>query len=1075
MNLGMRHGSRIVGTIAVLATAGTAWWVLATAQTPASAPEEALLQEVRNLGKAFYETPGSSRQAVEQLKKALDLNPGSARELLNYGLALLRAGEREEGMARIVEAQRTDRTLPHTYFNLGIEYKKSGEVEKALDQLLQMEKLVPTEAKTQYNLGALYKQVGNIRRAIEKFERTIELDPSLAAPHFQLFGILRRSDPDRATRELEIFKGLKEATEDAAVGEDVDWSFYSELYDPSLATGAAAPPVPFEFEAGQVADLSGPPSGVLAWDMNSDGTADALAWSPNGAVALIGGPSGPSVARRGLGGARHYGAGDFDGDGIADLCRVDGSGVAILSNRQGRALESAFAAEGDFDLCLFADYDHDNDFDLFALGNDKRLFQNDGEGSVSDASGRFPFGPGRVRAAGTAELFEDNGHDFVAVYDDSVAVHQDRKLGVYGQAVSVEGVTVPPGAARIDVVDADHDGYFDIAVTTQGGTLLLENRHGTLHGGPSAARVDAWADFQLRGRLDAASAGGFLANGGAFGFEPVEGSSAIPDGPAAAGDFNADGRPDLVVAAQSGGVTFAANEAGSPYRGLTVRLEGVKSPAIGTGARVEVKSGLGYAKRNYYGVPLHFGLGPKEGFDTVRVTWANGLIQNEMPDGPASELAIKEAPRLSGSCPMVYTWNGEEFEYIGEVLGVAPLGASLARGVYFPVDHDEYVSIRGDQLKPAGGYLDVRLTEELREVAYVDKIRLIAVDRPDGTTVVSNEKAKGPPFPEFKLYGVRSRIAPLAASNHRGDDVLNRVAGGDRSYATFRRDPQGRAEMHSLTLRFPDFDDTDAVLFLEGWVDWSSASSIVGASQTAASAVRPPYLEVRDERGEWVTAIADMGLPGGTLRTIAVDLSGRFRSPVREVRIVTNMCVYWDAAYVGVGTRDPEVRLTRLDAATADLRFRGFSRNYVTQGRTQPERFDYQQVSATSNWNPTPGLYTRFGDVRELLRREDDRFVIMGAGDEVRLRFPAAGLPPLEPGWSRDYLLFVDGWAKENEANTAFGDSVAPLPFHAMSSYPYGATESYPTTPEHQADLRRLHTRPAMRLLRPLVAGSRTR
>ena len=127
----------------------------------------------------------------------------------HYGLALLRAGEREEGMAQVVEAQKLDRSLPHTYFNLGIEYKKAGEAEKAIDQLLQMERLRPREAKTQYNLGALYKQIGNTRRAIEKFERTIELDPSLAAPHFQLFGIFRRTEPERATQELGIFKGLK--------------------------------------------------------------------------------------------------------------------------------------------------------------------------------------------------------------------------------------------------------------------------------------------------------------------------------------------------------------------------------------------------------------------------------------------------------------------------------------------------------------------------------------------------------------------------------------------------------------------------------------------------------------------------------------------------------------------------------------------------------------------------------------------------------------------------------------------------------------------------------------------------
>jgi hypothetical protein len=87
--------------------------------------------------------------------------------------------------------------------------------------------------------------------------------------------------------------------------------------------------------------------------------------------------------------------------------------------------------------------------------------------------------------------------------------------------------------------------------------------------------------------------------------------------------------------------------------------------------------------------------------DTVRITWPNGLIQNETGLAVNRVAAIKEAPRLSGSCPMIFTWNGERFQFITDVLGVAPLGASSGDGQYFPVDHDEYVSIPGEALAGA--------------------------------------------------------------------------------------------------------------------------------------------------------------------------------------------------------------------------------------------------------------------------------------------------------------------------------------------------------------------------------------
>jgi hypothetical protein len=89
------------------------------------------------------------------------------------------------------------------------------------------------------------------------------------------------------------------------------------------------------------------------------------------------------------------------------------------------------------------------------------------------------------------------------------------------------------------------------------------------------------------------------------------------------------------------------------------------------------------------------------------------------------------------------------------------------------------------------------------------------------------------------------------------------------------------------------------------------------------------------------------------------------------------------------------------------------------------------------------------------------------------MRFLFAGLPSLPVGWTRDYLLLVDGWAKDGDANTAFSQSVLPLPFHAMSRYPYPAGEHFPDDEAHRAYIREYLTRPALRLLRPVsLAGS---
>jgi hypothetical protein len=116
-------------------------------------------------------------------------------------------------------------------------------------------------------------------------------------------------------------------------------------------------------------------------------------------------------------------------------------------------------------------------------------------------------------------------------------------------------------------------------------------------------------------------------------------------------------------------------------------------------------------------------------------------------------------------------------------------------------------------------------------------------------------------------------------------------------------------------------------------------------------------------------------------------------------------------------------------------------------------------VTKDSPWRVIEGAFTRFGDVRPLLESSDDMYVIMAPGDEATVQFDAASASALPKGWTRDFLLYTDGWIKDADLNTAFGNTVAPLPFHGMKEYPYAPGDAYPTDAAHQRFVIEYNTR----------------
>lgn len=1002
--------------------------------------KEDQLWQHRNLGKAFYENPATQLQAVEELRKALDLAPDSNRERLNYGLALLRAGRTVEAIAELKRVQARDPKLPHTWFNLGIAHKRNGETDQAAATLERMVQLVPGDAVSQYNLGAVYKLQGKPAQALECFQKAAQLNPALAAPRFQLYNAFRLAgNREEAAKELAQFQALKKAQEVSGTTEDIEWNDFAELYDPIDPSPPPLEILPPRFSKRRIGPgLASPPQAIV-FDFDGDGKPDVLI----GGQLYRGGSVSVAVPEFQRG--KSFTAGDMDNDGFPDLCMLTSGAAELLKNRKGRFEKAAQPlATGEFNKAIWIDYDHDYDLDLLLIGNGKHLLlRNQGTGGFVDRSTDFPFVTGDATDGLRFRVTPDTkANDVLIVYRDRSAVlYADRLAGKYEAR---DFPAVPADAHSVQARDWNHDGALDLAFSAGGKFHLLANRQGdwTEHPAPGITH-GLFCDFNNLGATEVCSGATVYSVGGAA--RPAEGLQAI----AATADFNSDGRPDA-ISFDANGVYLHVNGTVSRNRWFSTNLTGVKNLKLAPGAEVEVKAGRHYQKQLYEGYPLVFGLGSYAQIDTVRITWPNGLIQNETRQAPGRAATYKEAPRLSGSCPMIFTWDGHQFTFLTDVLGVAPLGASAGDGKYFPTDHDEYVSIPGAALKEREGFYDLRITEELAEVTYLDQLKLITVDHPAGTEVYSNDKWKSPPYPEFKLFQTQRRIYPVRSNK-----------------PAFPRTMLNTAGMHTVDLDFGlEAPNQGAFLVLTGWVDWADGSTFLKQSQEPGKELTPPYLQVRDAAGGWRTVIDDMGIPSGKRKTIAVDLSGKFLSASRQVRIVTNLCVYWDEIFLGESV-PVQTRLQHLDASEAQLAFHGFSKTVIHPERLQPEHFLYQPAAATSLWNPTSGNYTRYGDVKPLLAREDDMFVIMGAGDEVRVRFPAA--PPPPRGWKRDFLLLVDGWAKDSDANTAHSQSVEPLPFHAMRQYPYGSGEAYPRDAAHSGYRTTYNTRPALRLLRSIA------
>lgn len=756
------------------------------------------------------------------------------------------------------------------------------------------------------------------------------------------------------------------------------------------------------------------------------------------------------------------------------------------------------------------DHDHDGDLDLLVVGDfGARLFMNAGAGAIVDPKGQLlergtwedvselATLPAKAMTWCVADDFDnDNDVDLLVGGPSGAHLMDSQRRGLFTD----RGAELFPSMAfprEPAVADIDGDARPDLFVPDAASSRVLHQqadgtfvtiplRHGLVEGA-----VPVLTDLDLDGTVDVAWSGPDGAGRAVLALALDKAAAVdLPEIAGARGpltvaevdvpDPYADLALDLVTL--RGADLVALSPESGFGNSVYLKFIGKKDNRQGVGAVVEVRAGKVYRRIYLRGGAEIVGIGKQEYVDVVRVTWPNGAINQETDVEKGAQTMLdndafaEQQEALIGSCPFLYTWNGTTFEFISDVIGITPLGLPMAPGMLVPPDHDEYVLVRGDQLVPdANGELVMQFTEELREVTYLDRARLDVVDHPEGTKIYPNERFKFPPFPEPHTHTISSVAKVARATGSDGKDWTAELQEQDfrhpRPFARLGGQYLGLAEPHWLELEFDPKDLEGAKLLrlvATGWFYWSDASVNMAAATTPGIGFVPPILEVPGPDGTWVPAGPPIGFPAGKTKTMVVDVTDIVPREDPRLRIGSTLELYWDEILLATCDDDAEIRTHPLEPVGADLWSRGFSKPIEPDRPDLPLFFDWELVESRPRWNQHPGQYTRFGEVNALLGEIDDRYVIMGSGDALTLRFDATALPPVPEGYVRDYLVFLDGWAKDRDPNTHEALEVEPLPFHGMSGYPYGEDEAFPDTQEHRQWRREWNTRPGHQWIIPL-------
>ncbi len=1070
--------------------------------------------DIRLLLATVYQMNDEREKAVSELEKALKFAPDHIKIL--YDLSeLYSAGSDEESQQQrkkfllLLVEKAPENLVPR--LNLTEIYIRNGDTDKAIEQLEIIQKQFPEFPK----------------EAINYYDKTLSLlkkpDKENAFIQFTIFhNYLKVTSPYQAgIMELKgpggSLIGFPLITYDhqpsSQPGENKSLLDVIKFTNATTSAGLNIVPV---YDGDKYPEFKNS-THVEAADYDGDGDVDLYVGSYDPATSsykhyLFNNDMGRFKDVAEQVGIKHTGKessaafADYDNDGFLDLYIVKEGGDVLYRNAGKGVFEDVtnkakIGSKSGGNKALFFDMDHDGDLDLYETrSNSNLMFRNNGDGTFEEQAEKMGLScvNANSREAAFGDFDDDGDIDLFVVNENaSNVLYSNQRQGVFKDITEETGLKSNGGSGAVAVGDYNNDGFPDLFISSvNGGSQKLfrnkgngsfeqEKRTDEMFSAIQHIKVydakffdfdnDGFQDLIIAGESEEKGGRGLFLyhNDGKGNFEDV--SRLLPEEPKsgrqiALFDYNDDGDIDVVIAGLNGGISLLRNDGGNINHYVRMKLIGLRAGSaknnhFGIGAKVEIRAGDLYQSMIVTDPNVHFGLGSRSKADVIRITWTNGVPQNIF--SPGTDQALIEAQTLKGSCPFLFTWNGNEFVFVKDVMWRSALGMPLGimggnTAYAFPDASDDYIKVPGDLLKPKKGLYSIQLTSELWETMFFDKVQLVTVDHPDSVDIFVPEQFSPPPFPGNLQFQVKEKHIPVTARDTHGNDVLSFIAEKDDKYlADFKPDKyQGVTEMHDLILDPGKYGTTkNLFLFLNGWIFPTDASINVALSQSGDLKVIRPFIQVLNGKGDWETVIENLGFPMGKDKTVIADLSSKFLSADHRIRIRTNMEIYWDYIFFSDNISNSPTISTVLNPVSADLHYRGFSHTYRKGGRYGPHWFDYSNVDKNKKWRDLSGNYTRYGDVLPLLTESDNKYVISNAGDEISISFDTKGLPELKKGWKRDFLIHSVGWVKDGDINTALGNTVMPLPFHGMKSYPPALNDIYPKDAEHQKYLQEYNTR----------------